>query len=180
MTDSAVVRRVLEGDIEAFAILVDRYHDRYARFAVHMTGNREDAEEALQDAFVRAYRSLEQYEERELFGAWLRRIVINQCRTVVARRQRRDGRIADVEIETLELAPEGEDDAERTRERLDALLARLPAEQREAVLLKYGEGLTFEEMSILTGAGVSALKMRVTRALARLRAIVSEQMHVLL
>lgn len=179
MTDSAVVRRVLEGDIEAFAILVDRYYDRYARFAVRMTGNREDAEEALQDAFLRAYRSLEQYEERELFGAWLRRIVINQCRTVVARRSRREARIAEVEIDDLELSSEEDEAAGLAGGRLDALLARLPADQREAVLLKYGEGLTFEEMATFTGAGVSALKMRVARALARLRAMVSEQLHVL-
>src|SRR5207237_8949759 len=53
------VRRVLGGDTEAYATLVARYRDRLARYAVHMLGNREDAEEALQDAFVRAYRSLE-------------------------------------------------------------------------------------------------------------------------
>src|ERR671933_2520417 len=90
MTDAAAVRRVLAGDADAFAILVDRYYDRYARYAVHMLGSREDAEEALQDAFLRAYRSLDRYEERERFAAWLFRIVVNQCRTLAARPRRRE------------------------------------------------------------------------------------------
>src|SRR5919202_113945 len=89
MTDAAAVRRVLAGDADAFAILVDRYYDRYARYAVHMLGNREDAEEALQDAFTRAYRSLSRCEEPERFGAWLFRILVNRCRTSGARRVRR-------------------------------------------------------------------------------------------
>ena len=58
LSDAALVDIVLRGESEAYARLVARYRDRYARFALHMLGNREDAEEALQDAFVRAYRSL--------------------------------------------------------------------------------------------------------------------------
>ena len=58
LSDADPVRRVLAGDVAAFETLVARYRDRYARYAVHMLGSREDAEEAVQDAFVRAYRSL--------------------------------------------------------------------------------------------------------------------------
>ena len=178
MTDAEVVRRVREGDIEAFGTLVDRYHDRYARYAVHMMGNREDAEEALQDAFVRAFRSLDQYEERERFGAWLYRILVNQCRNSLERRRRDAAAFPDVDPETLALpTPGGEDEA--ARERLRDLLAGLPAAQREALLLKYTEDMTFDEMAAVTGVGVSALKMRVRRALERLRALIQEQRNVL-
>ena len=90
MADRAMLRRrVLAGESGAYALIVERYYDRYARFAVHMVGNREDAEEALQDAFLRAFRALDRYEERERFGGWLLRIVVNECRTVSARRRRR-------------------------------------------------------------------------------------------
>ena len=65
MRDAAIVERVLAGDTDAYALLVSRYRDRYARFAVHMLGNREDAEEALQDAFIRAYRSPARWEDPE-------------------------------------------------------------------------------------------------------------------
>src|SRR5437868_15213460 len=88
-TDAALVTRVLHGDVNSYGVLVSRYRDRYARYAVHMLGNREDAEEALQDAFTRAYRSLARCEDRERFGAWLFRILVNRCRTSGARRVRR-------------------------------------------------------------------------------------------
>ena len=88
-TDAAIVARVLKGDVEAYGELVARYRDRYARYAQHMLGNREDAEEALQDAFTRGYRSLVRCEDPERFGAWLFRILVNRCRTLGARRGRR-------------------------------------------------------------------------------------------
>src|SRR5205809_7235061 len=88
-SDATIVARVLQGDVDAYGELVERYRDRYARFAFHMLGNREDAEEALQDAFTRAYRSLARCEDPERFGAWLFRILVNRCRTVGARRGRR-------------------------------------------------------------------------------------------
>src|SRR5690348_18267445 len=87
-TDAQIVARVLRGDAEAFAVLVHRYRDRYARYALHMLGNREDAEEALQDAFTRAYRSLARCEDPERFGAWLFRILVNRCRTVRSEERR--------------------------------------------------------------------------------------------
>ncbi|HEX6967197.1 MAG TPA: sigma-70 family RNA polymerase sigma factor [Gemmatimonadaceae bacterium] len=171
MTDAAVVRRVLDGDVGAFAILVERYYDRYARYAVHMVGSREEAEDALQDAFLRAYRSLARYEERERFGAWLFRIVMNQCRTVAAKRRRDETRAAEWVQETSEAHPA---EHHALREELDRALARLTSEQREAVLLKYTEDFSYEEMAVITGTGVSALKMRVKRACERLRELLME------
>ncbi|HEY5062855.1 MAG TPA: sigma-70 family RNA polymerase sigma factor, partial [Gemmatimonadaceae bacterium] len=88
-SDAVVVARVLRGDVEVFRVLVERYRDRFARYAYHMLGNREDAEEALQDAFTRAYRSLARCEDPERFSAWLFRILVNRCRTMGARRGRR-------------------------------------------------------------------------------------------
>src|ERR1044072_1885325 len=87
--EAELVTRVLHGDVNAYGALVSRYRDRYSRYAVHMLGNREDAEEALQDAFTRAYRSLARCEDPERFGAWLFRILVNRCRTLGARRGRR-------------------------------------------------------------------------------------------
>ena len=66
-----------EGDTAAFAVLVARYRDRLGRYAMQMLGDREDAEEALQDAFVRAYRSLARFDDSERFGPWLFAILVN-------------------------------------------------------------------------------------------------------
>src|SRR6266508_3422082 len=88
-SDADLVRRVLAGDSGAYAGLVARYRDRLGRYAVHMLGDQEDAEEALQDAFVRGYRSLARCNDPERFGAWLYGILVNRCRTAGARAARR-------------------------------------------------------------------------------------------
>lgn len=167
--DAADVRRVLAGDVDAYTKLVDRYYDRCARFAVRMLGNRDDAEDALQATFLRAYRALGKYQEQDKFSAWLYRILTNQCRSIAARRSHRE-RVFVHEEALLLNAPDsrpnwtGEDEefVQRVLNELDPLL-------REAFLLKYVEELSYEEMSVLTGAGISALKMRVKRACERLR-----------
>src|SRR5262245_66321691 len=91
MTDAAYVQRILNGDADAFTQLVDKYYERCSRFAVRMLGNRDDAEDALQATFLRAYRALGKYQERDRFSAWLYRILVNQCRSVETRRGHRDG-----------------------------------------------------------------------------------------
>lgn len=177
MTDHDLIHRILDGDVEAYSQLVDRHYDRCARVAVRILGNREDAEEALQDAFLRAYRALGEYEERERFAAWLTRILVNQCRTMLARTRRREDLFVDLAPERLEqsLAPAPDDGSWPD---LEHALQRLPAAQREAVVLRYADDLTYEEMATITGAGESALKMRVQRAFARLRELLQEVPNV--
>jgi RNA polymerase sigma-70 factor, ECF subfamily len=173
-SDAVIVARVLRGDVESFRILVERYRDRYSRYAFHMLGNREDAEEALQDAFTRAYRSLGRCEDPERFGAWLFRILVNRCRTLGARRGRRAQTFVVDETAILEAAEEHPADRSAWREEIDRALQQLRSEQREAFLLKYVDDMGYDEMSQLTGVGVSALKMRVMRACERLRELLSE------
>lgn len=177
MTDLAIIHRVLAGDTEAFARLVDRHYDRCARIAVRILGNHEDAEEAIQDAFLRAFRALGTYEDRERFSAWLTRILVNQCRTVRARVQRREAVFSDVDLRTADVQCGVEATGDAWPD-LDHALAQLPAEQREAIVLRYADDLTYEEMARITGAGQSALKMRVQRAFARLRGLLQEVSHV--
>jgi RNA polymerase sigma-70 factor, ECF subfamily len=173
-SDAAIVARVLRGNAEAFRELVDRYRDQYARYALHMLGNREDAEEALQDAFTRAYRSLARCEDPERFGAWLFRILVNRCRTAGARRGRRARTFVTDDAALLGASEEHPEDRAAWREEIDRALQQLRSEQREAFLLKYVEELGYDEMSRMTGVGVSALKMRVMRACERLRDLLSE------
>ena len=173
-SDGVIVSRVLRGDVDAYGVLVGRYRDRYARYAFHMLGNREDAEEALQDAFTRAYRSLARCEDPERFGAWLFRILVNRCRTLGARRGRRAKTFVVDEGAILDAAEDHPADRAAWREEIERALTRLRADQREAFLLKYVEDMGYDEMSQLTGVGVSALKMRVMRACDLLRELLSE------
>jgi len=170
-TDAVLVQHVLAGDVESFAVLVDRHHERCLRIALRILGNTEDAEETVQDAFVRAYRALGRYEEREQFGAWLTRILVNRCRTAVTRRARHGRTFVDDELAIAAAATRDATDGGMWRAEVERALAALPADQREAFVLKHVEELEYEAMAEITGAGVSALKMRVKRARERLRAL---------
>jgi RNA polymerase sigma-70 factor (ECF subfamily) len=174
LTDGVVVARVLGGDVEAYSQLVGRYRERFGRFALHMLGNREDAEEALQDAFTRAYRSLGRCEDPDRFGAWLFRILVNRCRTAGARGVRRRRTFVADETALLQASEDHPAEQAAWREEIQFALRQLRPEQREAFLMKYVEDLGYDEMSQLTGVGVSALKMRVMRACDRLRELLSE------
>ena len=173
-TDGQIVVRVLRGDVEAYGELVARYRDRYARYALHMLGNRQDAEEVLQDAFTRAYRSLERCADPERYGAWLFRILVNRCRTAGARRGRRLRTFVADEGAMLEASEDHPAERDAWREEIAYALARLRPPQREAFLLKYVEEMGYDEMSRCTGVGVSALKMRVMRACDRLRELLGD------
>ncbi|CAN5246298.1 N/A [soil metagenome] len=167
--DAELVAAVLGGDVDAFGQLVRRYSDSFARYAVQVLGDRDEADEALQAAFVRAYRHLASCRDPERFAAWLHRIVINECRRLAAARRTGVLRLdSDTEnLESLAVAPTI--DAGAWREEIQRALNLLPPDQREAFLLKYVEEMSYEEMAEVTGVGISALKMRVSRAAARLR-----------
>ncbi|MBL0938904.1 MAG: RNA polymerase sigma factor [Gemmatimonadaceae bacterium] len=180
-SDATLVHQVLAGQTDTFAVLVDRYHAACLRVATNLLGNADDAEDVVQDSFVRAYRHLGSYQERDRFGAWLTRIVVNQCRTRASKEaryvpfdhERAPGNVENP-LAALTAAPDVEH-KERVAE-LRHALAQLGTEHREAIVLRFGEELSYEEMASLTGVGVSALKMRVQRACARLRTLLSEQL----
>lgn len=178
LSDSVLVQQVLDGDSGAYSLLVGRYRDRYGRFAVHMLGAEEDAEEALQDTFVRAYRALGRCEDPERFGAWLYRILVNRCRTHGTRRGRRERTFVNDPVALGNASEEHPAERGAWREEIEYALDRLDGRQREAFLLKHVEDLSYEEMADLTGVGVSALKMRVKRACERLRELLREVEHV--
>jgi RNA polymerase sigma-70 factor (ECF subfamily) len=176
MTDAMLVRRALAGDDTACTALVDRHVGACLRYATRMLGNREDAEDATQEALVRAFRSLAQYETGRPFRTWLMTILVNRCRTAALLRGRREARVTvDSEVLAAALVPAEADLGPFDEERLEAALASLDARQREAFLLKHVEQLEYGEMVLVTGVSVSALKMRVKRACDRLRELLAEE-----
>jgi RNA polymerase sigma-70 factor, ECF subfamily len=171
---SLLVRAAQAGDVRAFAGLVDLYYARCLRFALHMLSNRSDAEEVVQDTFVRVYRALPSYVEQESFEPWLFRILANRCRSAGSRERRRAEFVEFGEVPDR-ASEHRHDDAIAWREEIALALAALPTEQREAFLLRHVEDLSYDDMSAATGAGVSALKMRVKRACDALRAWLTEE-----
>lgn len=173
-SDAWLVAAILGGDLNAFTPLVARYRDAHMRFAVRMLGNRFDADDALQSAWLRAFRHLDRCGDAERFGAWLYAIVINECRSVAFRRARRERRIVDDEGALEAATFDDAADQRFVREEIERALATLEEAQREAFVLKHVEQLSYEEMAEITGEGTSALKMRVKRACGRLRQLLEE------
>lgn len=166
LSDGALVARVRAGDVEAFRFLVERHYADCLRYAQRVLGNDADAEEAVQDSFERAYRFINRFDENRKFKGWLFGILLNRCRTVGATRGRSENIL--ISIESLDAVdtpsvrpPELELDLARALMQLEPL-------HREALVLKYADDWTYEEISEATGARVSALKMRVKRARERL------------
>jgi RNA polymerase sigma-70 factor (ECF subfamily) len=175
MTDGALVRAALDGDDRAFTTLVDRHAPACLRFAKRMLGEIADAEDAAQETFLRAFNALRSYDAETSFRTWLFAILVNRCRTSLLRRMRRERRIVREAIEVEHAAPEDEARAFEFRDEIAWALAALPAEQREAFLLKHVEDLSYDEMVLVTGAGASALRMRVKRACGRLQVLLDER-----
>lgn len=167
--DGCVVAAVLTGNTDAYGILVTRYRDSYARFAARMLGSLEDADDALQMAFIRGFRNLGQCRDPDRFGAWLYQIVVNECRTLASRRTQRERRMVSDEATMDGASTDHPASDTALRDEIQYALDRLETSQREAFLLRHVEGLGYEEISELTGVGISALKMRVKRAAERLR-----------
>lgn len=169
LSDAEVIRAVLSGRTDLFAELVRRHRDAQYRFALRMLGDPDDADDVLQTSFVRAFRSLRHCRDPERFGAWLRQIVVNQCRTLGTARGRREARMVRDEAVLARLeGTEGEGGGFDV-EMVQRALERLTPDLREAFLLKHVEDHSYEEMVEITGAGLSALKMRVKRACEQLR-----------
>jgi RNA polymerase sigma-70 factor (ECF subfamily) len=173
MSDADLVRRARDGDPAAFEALVDRHYGDCLRYAFRMLGDRADAEEAVQDTFVRAYRSLWRYRERDQFRAWLLRILANRCRSRAAalRRRLRNLDAFAASRDTVPASPAPNGGFGRAVQRA---LAALPPDQREAFLLRHLEDLSYDEIARITGAGLSALRMRVKRARERLAVLLEE------
>lgn len=174
-----IVQRVLEGDTNAYALLVDAYKNPILQLAYRMTGSLQDADDLAQEAFIRAFRNLHRYDRERLFFTWLYTVALNGIRNHLKKKQREEAGFieSDHQEETADDAPGMEDrlDEAREAERLELTLRRLPADQREALILRFYQGLSLEETSEILGISLSAAKMRIYRGLERLRQLLSRR-----
>ena len=171
-TDAELIQRILDGEGERYAILVERYQDPLFRHALGMVGDADAAADLVQDSLVKAYTRLDTCNDPSRFPAWIFRILRNRCRDWLKNRRQHT-----VELKDDTAATDDADDLAAVLERnelgrvVENALARLPEAQREAFLLKHVEGLSYEEMADRLDTGISALKMRVMRARDALQAL---------
>ncbi|MGC2697809.1 MAG: sigma-70 family RNA polymerase sigma factor [Candidatus Angelobacter sp.] len=183
VTDAAVVAQVLAGDRDAFRILVERHSRSIFRVVYRMTGNQQDAEEIVQETFLRAYKSLERFELRANFGTWLYRIAVNRTLDFLNARKtqmhtKETLQIADhIDAEErnqvqLPAAGPGPDrlllSAEMKRKIAGAMGLLTPAE-RVAFTMRHMEGRSIEEIGQTLNLKASAAKNSVFRAVQKLR-----------
>ncbi len=173
-SDAQIIATVLEGDREAYRHLVERYKDRVFGVLLRLVGDRDLAEDAAQEAFVKAYLALPRFRGESAFGTWLVQIAIHAARDRVRRQQRR------WQVETTEddgpvdvVGPANDALANMVRDedldRLQLALQQLPEDYREVLVLKHLEEWSFEEIAQHAQASVGSLKVRAHRARRMLR-----------
>lgn len=174
-----LIARVCRGERAVFAALVDAYAKPIFNLAVRMTGNRRDADDLAQETFLRAYRKLKRFDPEKEFFTWLYTIALNIIRNHLKSSPERAARMAETNhplADPVDPAnPEGLFMDREKAQILESCLQKLPSDLREAVVLRYYQELSFDEIATITDASVSAVKMRVYRGLERLRALVSER-----
>lgn len=168
--------RAKGGDHEAYASLIQPYERLAFRVAVAITGRDADAEEAMQNGLVKAYRSLERFRAGAAFKPWLVRIVVNEAHNVVRDRRRHD-RLGERAAARREAAGAGADEAVIAREEVDTVLAalgRLSEPDRLVLALRYFAELPDAEAAKLADASTEAYRVRLVRARRRLQALLEE------
>lgn len=179
--DNQLIARVLSGDIRAYALLVDRYKDRAFSLAFRLVGRREEAEELVQDAFVKAYRKLDTFRGDARFSTWLHRIVHNVCMTRVTRR-RPQPRSLDDDDETLQISSNGRDlqesiEAGEMMRMVETEISRLSEKLKTPLLLFYLEQMKYEEIAALMGIPVGSVKTYLFRGRTILRERLRKQLQ---
>jgi len=177
-TDSEIIDDIRRGSKQAYARLIDRYKGRGMMLAVRMLRNHQDAEEALQDAFVRAYNGLDRFEGTAKFGTWFYRILYNVCLTRIGKRKS--------ELQAEEFDDEREYEAPEPAEGYDArdmvefvrrVLETLPKKYATILSLFYLQDLSHEEICEVTQLPLGTVKVHLFRARALLYNRVRQELH---
>lgn len=177
-TDAAAIALARDGDSEAFRTLVERHSRAVYRIAHRMTGTPQDAEDVVQETFLKAYRQLSRFESRANFSTWLHRIAVNCSIDVIRSRPRRETghdasdlehRGGDDQLHTTQASPERLMLSAEVQDRVTAAMSSLSRMERAAFVLRHFEGRSIEEISRALGLKTNATKHSVFRAVKKMR-----------
>ena len=180
LTDAAAVAQARDGDSEAFRALVERHSRAVYRLAQRMTGSPQDAEDVVQETFLKAYKQLGRFESRANFGTWLHRIAVNCSIDLIRSRAHRETGHEPDDLEQFGATVERGDAAgtsperlmlsAQVQERVQNAMASLSSMERAAFVLRHFEGESIEEISKALGLKTNAAKHSVFRAVKKMRA----------
>lgn len=177
-SDEVTVEGILAGDREQFRTLVERHSHRVFRLAFRITGREQDAEEVVQETFLRAYRQLKRFESRSTFSTWLYRIAVNCALDWMRKEKRyrnRDISSAEEAVDVLEALPDGAPQADRmvfsedVRKKLGLALQTLGEKERTVFMLRHEEEMSLREIGDLLQISENAAKHCLFRAVRKLR-----------
>ena len=178
-SEKVLVQQAKAGDRNAFAALVSAYETKIYNLALRYLGNREDAMDASQEVFLRVFRFLPGFQEESGFSTWIYRIGVNVCKDMLAKQSRRNEQSLEVEDEddkqrTMELAdhrytPEQIVENAELRSVLSEAIAALPDQQREVIVLRDIQGLSYDEIANVLSLEPGTVKSRLSRARENLR-----------
>jgi RNA polymerase sigma-70 factor, ECF subfamily len=169
--DETLVAKAAGGNREAFDELVRRYQSRMFQLVRILTSGDAEAEDLVQDTFVRAYRAVGQFRGDSTFRTWLHRIAVNVVRSHAAQRNSRGGKDRGDDEEEIGRVASREDleNAVVRRRMIDQALARLPPELRLLITLRDVQGLEYREIAMITGLPIGTVESRIFRGRRRLR-----------
>ena len=179
-TDTAAVALAREGDSDAFRGLVERHSRAVYRLAHRMTGNPQDAEDVVQDTFLKAYRQLGRFESRANFGTWLHRIAVNCSIDLIRSRKHQETGHDAADLDMLDSAARDTDQrvdpsperlmlSTEVQERVSRAMEGLTAMERAAFVLRHFEGQSIEEIGRALGLKANAAKHSIFRAVRKMR-----------
>ena len=186
--EAQIVRRVLEGDVNAFEDLVTEHEKGVYAIAQRMTGNAEDAADMTQETFIKAYNSLSSFRGDSKFSVWLYRIATNVCLDFLRSRSRKptvslsveddEGEETQLDVADESQSPELLLERSLTRDAVHRGLEALPPDYRQVLLLREIQGLSYEEIAEALVLEVGTVKSRIFRARKRLCAFLLEDGNI--
>ena len=179
--DHILINQIVEGDTNAFAILVDRYKDLVFTLALRMLKNREEAEEVAQDTFIKTYKPIETFKGDSKFSTWIYRVAYNTCLDRIKKNRKH---LNDVEINeftahevvTIDNALDNMEIKER-EEAIQRCIDELPSEESFLLTLYYFDDLSLDEISKIVGITANSIKVKLFRSRKKLATILKSQLE---
>lgn len=179
--DQPYIDKVLNGDVNAFSILIEKYKDLVFSLAIKIVKNREEAEEVAQDSFIKAYKSLSRFKGDSKFSTWLYKITFNNCMDVVKKKERNYNKVEINEVTENKIhSVENTLDLIERKERakiIESCLNLLPEEERTILWLFYFQENSLKEIVNIMSLSEANVKVKLHRARKRLLTVVKENVE---
>lgn len=179
--DQIIINQIIEGNTNAFSVLVDNYKDLVFTLALRMVKNREEAEEVSQDTFIKVYKSLSKFQGKSKFSTWIYRVAYNTCLDRLKKIKREYNVVAideytEHQIKTLDNALD-QMEAQEHKDKIQQCLQLLPSDDSFLLTLYYFEEQSLEEISKVVGLTANNVKVKLFRSRKKLTSILKEQLE---